>query len=152
MGQTTITIEKVTEFSDDVAQAIRSLAQQLGNHFSNPSDDDIVAMITSSNTHLFVAKTQEGNIVGMLTLLMHRLIYVKKGFLEEMVVDQNHRGKGIASLLMEAAITYAKENGAKYIDLTSKPDREAGNNLYKKFGFEQRETNMYRLLLSYDER
>ena len=36
------------------------------------------------------------------------------------------------------------ELGAKTIDLTSRPSREAANKLYQKLGFEQRETNIYR--------
>ena len=36
------------------------------------------------------------------------------------------------------------ELGAKTIDLTSRPSREAANRLYQRLGFEMRETNVYR--------
>jgi ribosomal protein S18 acetylase RimI-like enzyme len=34
--------------------------------------------------------------------------------------------------------------GAEAVDLTTHPSREAANTLYKKLGFEIRETNAYR--------
>jgi len=42
------------------------------------------------------------------------------------------------------AMNYARENGAKSVDLTSKPSRIAANKLYRDLGFELRETNVYR--------
>ncbi|HSA84369.1 MAG TPA: GNAT family N-acetyltransferase, partial [Patescibacteria group bacterium] len=59
------------------------------------------------------------------------------------------RGRGIANLLMQSAITAAKEKGVSYIDLTAKPEREEGNGLYEKFGFEKRNTSVYRLAFDY---
>jgi ribosomal protein S18 acetylase RimI-like enzyme len=48
---------------------------------------------------------------------------------------------------METAIFKAKELGCKNINLTSSPNRVAANALYKKLGFEIRETNVYRKIL-----
>jgi ribosomal protein S18 acetylase RimI-like enzyme len=41
----------------------------------------------------------------------------------------------------------AKEAGAKTVDLTSRPSREAANRLYQRVGFERRDTNVYRYRL-----
>lgn len=41
----------------------------------------------------------------------------------------------------------AGEPSAKTVDLTSRPSREAANRLYRKTGFELRETNVYRIAL-----
>ena len=38
----------------------------------------------------------------------------------------------------------AAERGARSVDLTSRPSREAANRLYRRLGFEPRETNVYR--------
>ena len=38
----------------------------------------------------------------------------------------------------------ARELGCVTVDLTSRPSREAANALYKKVGFVERETNVYR--------
>ena len=57
------------------------------------------------------------------------------------------RGEGIGEQLTEAAIAEARRRGARTIDLTSRPSREAANALYQKMGFELRETNVYRLVV-----
>jgi len=46
---------------------------------------------------------------------------------------------------MNHALAVAKNAGAKSVDLTSRPSREAANKLYQKLGFTARETNVYRL-------
>ncbi|MET0727269.1 MAG: GNAT family N-acetyltransferase, partial [Acidimicrobiales bacterium] len=50
-------------------------------------------------------------------------------------------------LLVEAMIGRARDLGSATVDLTSRPSREAANHLYRKVGFETRETNVYRLTL-----
>ena len=47
-------------------------------------------------------------------------------------------------LLNERALEIAADAGAKTVDLTSRPTREAANRLYQRIGFEQRDTNVYR--------
>ena len=54
------------------------------------------------------------------------------------------RGKGIGEALTRAALQRAAELGAKTVDLTSRPSREAANRLYQRVGFELRQTNLYR--------
>ena len=48
---------------------------------------------------------------------------------------------------MEAAVDRARALGAKTVDLTSRPSREAANRLYVRMGFELRTTNVYRFSL-----
>jgi ribosomal protein S18 acetylase RimI-like enzyme len=107
-------------------------------------------MITSPNTTVLVAKIGE-TIVGMITLFVYRIPYVKKAYLDDLAVDEAHRGKGIAKRLMNHAMNLAKEKGASYIDLTARPRRAEGNNLYENLGFKKRETNVYRLVFDYGE-
>lgn len=58
--------------------------------------------------------------------------------------DEAVRGRGVGKLLGEAAISRAAEAGAKTVDLTSRPDREAANRLHERLGFEKRETLVFR--------
>jgi ribosomal protein S18 acetylase RimI-like enzyme len=44
-------------------------------------------------------------------------------------------------------VARARGLGCRTIDLTSRPSREAANRLYQREGFEQRDTNVYRLTL-----
>jgi ribosomal protein S18 acetylase RimI-like enzyme len=60
------------------------------------------------------------------------------------VVDDAARGKGVAAALVQAALDLAAEQGARTVDLTSRPDRDAANRLYQRMGFDVRQTNVYR--------
>jgi hypothetical protein len=53
-------------------------------------------------------------------------------------------GKGVGKILMNHAMEEARSLGAKSLDLTSRPSREAANKLYQAIGFQERETNVYR--------
>ncbi len=46
--------------------------------------------------------------------------------------------------LSRAALEIARDSGARTVDLTSRPSREAANRLYQRIGFQLRESNVYR--------
>ncbi len=147
-----IIIEQVTEFSSDISDAIKKLAPKIGRNYKELVVADITEMIDSPNTFIFVAKDKKDNkIAGMITLIVIRIPYVKKSSFEDLIVDEEYRGHGIGSMLLEKALEVAKEKGAAYVDFTSRPTRTAGNNLYEKLGFEKRDTNVYRRVFDYGE-
>lgn len=146
------TIEQITEFNESEAEQIRSLSKQIGHNYKELTTEDYKQMITSPCNFLYVAKeVTTGKIVGMITLLVIRIPYVKKSSFEDLVVDENYRGQGIGTLLLDHAISKAKSENAAYVDFTSRPRRIEGNELYKRLGFEKRETNVYRLVIDYNE-
>lgn len=144
-----IVINRLSAFTTVVAAELRNLAQQIGENYQELTDDAIKEMIDSPNHHLFVAETSDAKIVGMVLVMIYRIPYVKKAYLEDLSVDSSFRGKGIGTQLLEHAVSYANENGAAYIDFTSKPERASGNRLYEKLGFIKRETNVYRKIFNY---
>jgi len=94
-------------------------------------------------TTLLVAR-EEGRMLGMLTLAVFRVPTGVRAWIEDVVVDDGSRGAGVASALVRAALEQADRQGARTVDLTSRPEREAANRLYVRLGFERRETNVYR--------
>ena len=60
------------------------------------------------------------------------------------MVDESARRTGAGGALVSAAIQRADAAGARTVDLTSRPTREAANRLYRRLGFEARDTNVYR--------
>lgn len=86
-------------------------------------------------------------ICGMATLvpIMTLKRYVAR--VEDVVVDIEYRGQGIGTKMMKRLIEDAKHNGFEGLELTSRPEREAANALYRKLGFVQRETNVYQMVL-----
>jgi GNAT superfamily N-acetyltransferase len=80
-----------------------------------------------------VARGEHG-IVGILTLDLFRIPTGVRAIIEDVVVDEDHRGHGIAEGLTRAAIARANAAAAKTVDLTSCPSRNAANRLYQKLG------------------
>ncbi len=99
----------------------------------------------SPATVLLVARDGEPpEIVGTLTLVVFRIPTGLRAWVEDVVVDDSVRGRGVGSALTREALRRAEAAGARTVDLTSRPSREAANRLYRRLGFELRETNVYR--------
>ena len=80
-----------------------------------------------------------------MTLVLFRIPTGLRAWIEDVVVDEAARGRGVGETLNRAAIEWARGAGATTVDLTSRPSREAANRLYRRLGFQERATNVYRL-------
>lgn len=139
---------EVIEVDDELVAAFERLTPQLSSSSPAPGADQLAAIVASPATVLFVARDiDSGGIVGSLTLALFRIPTGMRAWIEDVVVDETSRGKGVGTALNEAALDRARREGAKTVDLTSRPTREVANRLYKRIGFEQRETNVYRYAL-----
>lgn len=139
-------IKEVIEYRPEVREVISHLLSQLDTNAQPLTETDLRSIISSDATHLYGAYDKEQNaLIGMLTLVVYRIPYKKKGWVEDVVVDSSYRGQGIGTALMEWAIQEAKRLQLQVLDLTSRPKREQANQLYNSLGFEKRETNVYRL-------
>ncbi len=136
-------ITRVTKYSDHIFESVLHLLPQLSPGTELPAKEYFRNLLSSSNVHFFIAEL--GNdIVGMLTIGTYPTPTGMKVWIEDVVVDDSQRGKGIGKDLILFAIDYAKSLGAKDIRLTSRPSRVAANQLYVKMGFVQYETNVYK--------
>ena len=138
-------IEKVTAVTDELVSAVQRLVPFLGAHKPIPSREDLAALLDSDSSTLFVARypDETSPIVGMLTLSLYRVPTGIRSIIEDVVVDDTYRKRGIARAMMEHAITTAREAGANGISLTSNPLRVEANKLYQTLGFQKRDTNAY---------
>ena len=139
-----VVIEVVTAADADVIKAVQRLLPQLSKSATSPSATDIETIVHADTTTLFIAKADDGVIVGMLTLAVFQAPTGIRGWIEDVVVDEVVRGQGAGEALVAAALEHAKQTGARTVDLTSNPTREAANRLYVRCGMEQRITNVYR--------
>ena len=138
-----IKIFEISEADDAILKEVNRLLPQLSKSAKLINLNTLQKLSNSECTRLYVAK--EGDfILGMLSLVVFSIPTGTKAWIEDVVVDQEARGKGVGRKLMEHALDVAKELGAKSADLTSRPSREVANRLYQKIGFEGRETNVYR--------
>jgi ribosomal protein S18 acetylase RimI-like enzyme len=140
-------IEAVTEFTPEVAEALRRLLPELSQSAPLPTESEVRALVESAATTLFVARTPAGRIVGTLTLAVFRIPSGVRAWIEDVIVSEEARGQGVGALLTEAALQAAQALGAITVDLTSRPSREAANRLYERCGFDLRDTNVYRFKL-----
>ena len=137
-------IYRVTECSANLIEALEQLLPQLSSSATMPSEEYIESMLNNENFYLFVAE-HEGAIVGMLSLVVVDIPTGRKAWIEDVVVDSRARGLRIGQALVEEAKACAKEIGAKKIYLTSNPSRKAAHALYKKCGFEEYDTTVFRV-------
>jgi ribosomal protein S18 acetylase RimI-like enzyme len=140
-------IIEVTKYSDEALEAINDLLPQLSASALSLSTADLVEIIQSESSHLLMAE-KDGKYYGSLTLTTFKIPTGTIAWIEDVVVNESTRGKGIGRLLIEHAVVLAKNLSAHTIDLTSNPSRKAANSLYINIGFEFRETNTYRYKLT----
>lgn len=138
-----IEIIKLTEARADYLEKINKLLCQL----TADARIDINALkeITASdNSHLFIL-FYEGNMAGMLSIGHYRTPTGIKYWIEDVVIDKSFRGKSLGKALIQHAIAFAGKNSNATLMLTSKPERVSANNLYRTIGFQQKQTNVYKM-------
>ena len=140
-------IREIKEYEPETQDAIIRLSNQLTGKECLIGREQLELIISDENSHLFVAMNDEGIILGMVTVGIYRSPTGKKGWIEDVVVDEGSRGQGTGENLTNFAIEFAKSQQADVVMLTSKPERISANKLYKKLGFQLKETNVYRLSL-----
>jgi ribosomal protein S18 acetylase RimI-like enzyme len=141
-----ITVEAAGSVDDALVAAVGKLIPQLSSSSSAPPKEALARIVDSPGAALFVAR-DDGRVVGMLTLITFEIPTAVRAWIEDVVVDETARGQGVAASLVQAALDHAEARGARTVDLTSRPDREAANRLYLRMGFEARATNVYRRTL-----
>lgn len=144
-----IWIEQCETVDDELVDAMAELVPQLSSSSPPPGRAELDAIVRSDATRLLLARDGDGPglggaVVGAMTLVVFRIPTGVRAWIEDVVVDRDARGRGVGEQLNLAALELAQELGARTVDLTSRPSREAANRLYKRIGFVQRETNVYR--------
>ena len=96
----------------------------------------------------YVSKIEDGGeLVGMGWIFPRQTMLRCQAVVEDMIVDDRYRGKGLGEKILLDLIRWAKEKGVEVVELTTNPKRLAANSLYKKVGFKLHETNHYLLKL-----
>jgi ribosomal protein S18 acetylase RimI-like enzyme len=137
------------EIDSEIYTAIKRLIPQYSTIQKMPSYREVKEIIDSGSTCLFFASDLKNKkIVGSLTLVFFRLPSGIRAIIEDVVVDELYRKKGIGKLLCQAAIDRSVQIEARTIDLTSRPVRKAAHHLYEGIGFAVRDTTVYRYDIS----
>jgi ribosomal protein S18 acetylase RimI-like enzyme len=164
-----IRIAAAMDVTPELLGALDRLLPQLSRSAKPVVADELAQILASQATTLLIARDDDdanagevvgdqddlvggsGPIVGMLTLATFRIPTGVRAWIEDVVVDEAARGKGVGEALTQAALELAVARGARTVELTSRPSREAANRLYQRVGFTTRETNVYRFDLGPDQ-
>ncbi|WP_299530008.1 GNAT family N-acetyltransferase [Ulvibacterium sp.] len=106
------------------------------NEILNPKNPVIIAYCTLEN-----------QIVGVAAMAEYSVISGRKGWIEDVVVDEVHRGKGIGRKLMEFLIKQGRQKGISEILLFTGYHRKPAHQLYQNLGFQKKESQIYTLQL-----
>jgi ribosomal protein S18 acetylase RimI-like enzyme len=148
-----IEVREATEVTPDLVAAFERLTPQLSSSAPAPTSGELAEIVTSPATVLLLATdpARGDEIVGSMTLVLFRIPTGMRAWIEDVVVDGESRGAGVGAALNRRALQIAADRGARTVDLTSRPSREAANRLYRRLGFELRSTNVYRRALGDDD-
>ncbi len=145
-----VRIFEVREATEAHVKSVNALLKQLSSSPHTFTAESLASIVSSPSSHLFFAECGS-KVVGMLTLGEYLAPTGRKLWIEDVVVDESMRGRSIGRMLVEHAVSFAKEGGDGALMLTSRPSRVAANSLYRSCGFNRKETNMYRMPLRDNE-
>jgi ribosomal protein S18 acetylase RimI-like enzyme len=139
-----VDIEVVQAATTEVVNAFGRLLPQLSSS-AGPLDEQALRTLMEWPGIRLLAARVDGEIVGVLTLVMFPVPTGLRAWIEDVVVDEAARGQGAGAALTAEAVRLARGDGARTIDLTSRPSRQAAGRMYERLGFQLRDTRVYRL-------
>ena len=140
IADTIVVARLTTSLPRDVEQ-INVLTPQLKPSWE-PITTDGLAAVLASPTRVYVARSGD-TIVGIVLLVPHRHLPGLRFHIEDVVVDERYRRRGIAKQLLTAAMGDAPVETISF-DLRSHRSREGAHDLYLGLGFEPSGTTVFR--------
>ena len=88
---------------------------------------------------IIVAELNEQNkkeIIGKMDLMQKKRQNIHFLYVERLILDKNHRSKGIGKKFLEYATEEAKKRNLKFVDVAVRDENEIAKKLYQADGFE----------------
>jgi GNAT superfamily N-acetyltransferase len=139
-------IEAATEATPELERALASLLRQLNAALAGPTHEQLKALMSDPASTLLLV-VDGGSIVGTATVIVYTTPAWVKARIEDVVVDESVRGRGIGERLVKECIDFARKRGARIVELQSARRREVANRMYPRMGFQLRDSNVYRITL-----
>jgi ribosomal protein S18 acetylase RimI-like enzyme len=141
-----VRVAEATEATPELHTALARLLPQLNPQLPVPTMERLQAIMADPSVTLFLAKDGE-EVVGTATVIVYTTPFWIKARLDEVVVDESARCRGVGAALVDACLEVARRRGAEVAELQSGVQREAANRLYRRMGFKLRQSNLYRIML-----
>ena len=123
-------------------EGVVALLRQLwpGKTLDTASLRNIYESALSSDWQIYLVAVRDGRIVGFGSLTVKSNLWNEGfvGFVDEMVVDEAHRGQGTGTQILDHLISWARERGCVRIELDSAFHRKDAHAFYERRGFQSR--------------
>jgi len=124
--------------SSEDAAAVAALSRQLGYPLSSEQILQNIKAVRRSEDHDAFVAIYDSHVVGWIgvaqAMMIESLPFCE---INGLVIDDNHRGKGIGKLLVEKAKQWAKEKGNDTIRLRCNIKRTEAHEFYRHLGFKE---------------
>jgi GNAT superfamily N-acetyltransferase len=143
-------IEAVDEATAEVQLALAGLLPQLNPNLRPPDMERLRRLVADPDVVLLIARDDAtGSIVGTTTVIVYTTPFWIKSRIDEVVVDESARGRGVGEALVEGALEVARQRGAQIAELQSARTeaRESAHRLYERLGFKVRNSDVFRIAL-----
>jgi GNAT superfamily N-acetyltransferase len=143
-----IRIEVASGATPELHSALARLLPQLNPVLPVPDMERLRRLVADPAVTVLLARDGD-TIVGTTTVIVYTTPFWIKARLDEVVVDDSARGKGVGEALVKAALEIGRERGAQIAELQSgrDPRREAAHRLYLRLGFKIRDSDVLRIVL-----
>ncbi len=142
MNLTLLTAKDITE---TLQTEVKTLFEQLNATIVQQP----LETLPLDNKHLVLAICRiDGQLAGMASMATYKVISGHKGMVEDVVVDDEFRGKGIGRALMEKLLAEARRLQLTEILLFSGHHRTAAIGLYTSLGFALKSSGLYTLKIN----
>ncbi|MEU0561111.1 GNAT family N-acetyltransferase [Dactylosporangium sp. NPDC006015] len=138
-----VAVERIAAATEETVEAFARLLPQLSASAAPLDAAALDALLIWPGNHILAACV-DGRIVGVLTLVTFPVPTGLRARIEDVVVDESARGHGAGAALIREALRLAETEGARSVDLTSRPDRVSAIRLYERLGFTRRASNTFR--------
>ena len=123
--------------TDDINDSFLSLIQQLRPHISSVSECEKI--FTNIKNHNLFCITDDEKYVGFISFQKTFNLYLGEFYLvDDLIVDEKYRGKGIGKELMNAVEMACRNENISSIKLDSGLQRENTHKFYKSLGYEKK--------------
>lgn len=137
-----VTLLRPEDITPGIEQRITELLNQLNPALNAGELRQSIA--GSSNVYVLCA-TEGEQLLGMATLAVYHVFSGCKGWIEDVVVDREHRRKGIARLLTDELVKRSRELDVDLLLLYTGHHRQGAQRLYESCGFTRKDSYLYYL-------
>ncbi len=131
---------------EDLNSILQNQVSELFEQLSpNKKQIELNKILESKNQITLAYCTENDKIIGIASMCNYRVISGNKGWIEDVVVDKNARGKGVGRKLIEKLLEIAKQKELSEVLLFTEDHRIPAINLYNKLDFQQKESRIFTL-------